>query len=102
MCQIGKRVLGKAESVVRAHGQMSECVMFESEARSASDVILDQARQWGASLIVMGSHAQHDGLRVGRATAEVLAKSEVPVLLVRATTVQTENSEVQPRAVGVQ
>jgi nucleotide-binding universal stress UspA family protein len=101
MCQIGKCVLGNAESVVRAQGQMPECVMFESEARSAADVILDQARQWGASLIVMGSHAQHDGLRVGRATAEVLAKSEVPVLLVRATTVQTEKLEVRPRAVAV-
>jgi nucleotide-binding universal stress UspA family protein len=99
MCQIGKRLLGKAESVVRAQGLMPECVMFESEARSAADLILDQARQWNASLIVLGSHARHDGLRVGRDTAEVLAKSEVPVLLVRAATVQTEKSEVEPCAV---
>lgn len=84
MCEIGKHVLSKAEAMVRAQGLMPECVMSESEARSAADVILDQARQWGASLIVMGSHARHEGLRVGRDTAEVLAESTVPVLLVRA------------------
>jgi nucleotide-binding universal stress UspA family protein len=99
MCQIGKHVLSKAETIVRAQGLMPECVMFESEARSAADVILDQAHQWGASLIVMGSHARHEGLRVGRDTAEVLAESEVPVLLVRATRVRAEKSAVEPCAV---
>jgi nucleotide-binding universal stress UspA family protein len=102
MCQIGKHILSKAETTVRAQGLMPECVMLESEAHSAADVILDQARQWGASLIVMGSHARHEGLRVGRDTAEVLAESGVPILLVRATRMQTEKSAVGPCAVEAQ
>jgi nucleotide-binding universal stress UspA family protein len=101
MCAIGKRLLGNAESLVRAQGLRPECVMFESGSRSAADVILDQARQSGASLIVMGSHARHEGLRVGRVTAEVLAESEIPVLLVRASQVKTEKPEVEPCAVDV-
>jgi nucleotide-binding universal stress UspA family protein len=45
-------------------------------------VIVQQANQWRANLIVMGSHARAGF--VGHNTAEVLANSDVPVLMVRA------------------
>ena len=90
MCHIGKRILNEAETTAREKGLMPECVMFESGTGAAADVILDQARQWGASLIVMGSHARHEGPRVGRDIAKVLAESPVPVLFVRGAPVLAE------------
>lgn len=99
MCQIGKRILNEAETTARKQGLTPECVMLESGTGAAADVILGQARQWGASLLVMGSHAQRP--RVGRDTAEVLAECPVPVLLVRGATVLTENSKLESPAVAV-
>lgn len=101
MCEIGKRILDKAETDAREQGLMTECVMFESGPGSAAEVILAQAQQWEASLIVMGSHAQCGPLRVGHVTAEVLAESPAPVLLVRDAPVLTENAGVELRAVDV-
>jgi nucleotide-binding universal stress UspA family protein len=83
LTESGKSILSKAESVARQEGFAPECVMFESVTGPAADVILDQAKKWPASLIVMGSHAS-GGLRVGSDTAQVLANAQVPVLLVRA------------------
>lgn len=97
MCQVGKRILNKAETTAREQGLTSDCAMFESGTDSVADVILTQARQWGASLIVLGSHAECTRLRVGHDTAEVLAESPVPVLLVRAIPVSTEHVEIEPR-----
>ncbi|HTV95486.1 MAG TPA: universal stress protein [Steroidobacteraceae bacterium] len=82
-CRIGKGIIGKAETLTREQGLSPECVMFESVGGSAGRAILDEANQWQASLIVMGSHARHGLHRVGCDTAEVLIGSPVPVLLVR-------------------
>lgn len=89
----GKSILGKAESIARREGFTPECVMFESVVGPAADVILDQAKKWPASLIVMGSHANGGPVRVGLDTAEVLAHAQVPVLLVRAESNSPEASE---------
>jgi nucleotide-binding universal stress UspA family protein len=92
----GKSILGKAESIARQEGFAPECVMFESVVGPAADVILDQAKKWPASLIVMGCHSNGGPVRVGRDTAEVLAQAQVPVLLVRADSNSPETSEYRP------
>ena len=85
LCQNGKNILNTAEVAARQQGLAPECVMFESVSGPAADVILDQAKQWPASLIVMGTHARHGFLRVGSDTAQVLADTPVPVVFVRGT-----------------
>jgi nucleotide-binding universal stress UspA family protein len=97
LCQIGKRLLNEAETTARAQGLMPECVMCETDAGAVGDVILAQARQWDANLIVMGSHAQEDGARVSQDTAKVLAKSLVPVLLVHGTPVPIQHQDKRIR-----
>lgn len=92
----GKSVLSKAESIARQEGFAPECVMFESVAGPAADVILDQAKKWPASLIVMGSHASGAAVRVGRNTAQVLAQALVPVLLVRGESQASVASDYRP------
>ena len=93
LCQNGKDLLNTAEIAARQQGLAPECVMFESVHGSAADVILDQARQWPASLIVMGTHACHGFLRVGGDTAQVLADTPVPVIFVRAADFSQQASE---------
>jgi nucleotide-binding universal stress UspA family protein len=93
LCQIGKRLLNEAETAAREQGLMPECVMCEADIGAVADVILAQARQWGANLIVMGSHARAEGVRVSKDSAKVLAESLVPVLLVHGTPVLTQHKD---------
>jgi nucleotide-binding universal stress UspA family protein len=85
LCESGKNILNSAEIAARRGGLAPECVLFESVSGPAAAVILDQARQWPASLIVMGTHARHGFLHVGSDTVQVLADTPVPVLFVRGT-----------------
>jgi len=53
--------------------------------RYAADGIIDTATERGSDLIVMTSHGRRGVTRVlrGSQTAEVLARSTVPVLVIR-------------------
>ena len=84
LCQAGKSILSAGESIAREQGLSPECMLYESVEGSAAGVILDQAQQWPADLIVIGSHARHGF--VGSDTGEILAKAGVPVLLIRRST----------------
>ena len=55
LSKIGKSILANANATVREQGLAPECLLIESVAGSAAAVILAQARQWPANLIVMGS-----------------------------------------------
>jgi nucleotide-binding universal stress UspA family protein len=83
LSKIGKSILANANATVREQGLAPECLLIESVAGSAAAVILAQARQWPADLIVMGSHPRGGPRAVGSDTAEVLSGSPIPVLLVR-------------------
>lgn len=96
LTESGKSILGRGETITRQSGLAPECVMFESVVGPAADVILDQAKKWPASLIVMGSHASGSPARVGSDTAAVLAQAQVPVLLVRAASNSCADSEYRP------
>ena len=81
----GRAVLSKAESTVREHALKPESVLLESIGGSAADRIVEQAKQWKADLIVMGTHGRR-GLRrlaLGSDAELVVRSSPVPVLLIR-------------------
>ena len=81
----GKAVLGKAERVVREHALEPQSVLLESIGGRAADLIVEQAKQWKADLIVMGTHGRR-GLRrlaLGSDADLVVRSSPVPVLLIR-------------------
>jgi nucleotide-binding universal stress UspA family protein len=82
LCRVGKNILSKAESAVREHGLTAGCSLFESGSSSTSDIILEQARLWGASLIVMGAHTPSARGRIGRISSDVISESGIPVLMV--------------------
>ena len=88
LSKIGKSILANANATVREQGLAPECLLIESVAGSAAAVILAQARQWPADLIVIGTHGRR-GIRrlvMGSDAEYIVRTAPVPVLLVRGTT----------------
>jgi nucleotide-binding universal stress UspA family protein len=81
----GKEILMEARTMAAAQGVDAETALHENFTGRVADLIVDEARKWGADLIVMGTHAS-GGIRhavMGSDAEAVLHGAEVPVLLVR-------------------
>jgi nucleotide-binding universal stress UspA family protein len=83
----GKSLLAQAAARVRRQGVETDSVMIESMGTSAADFIVEQAQQWSADLIVMGTHGRRGIARMamGSDAEYVVRIASVPVLLVRNT-----------------
>jgi len=81
----GTASLDAAEKLVVAQGIRPVRVMVESIGGVAADLILDQAKEWKADLIVMGTHGRRGIFRLamGSDAEQVLRGATVPVLLIR-------------------
>jgi nucleotide-binding universal stress UspA family protein len=82
--EAGKNILQQAEALVRQQGVPVEGVLLESIGGPAADLIVAQAKEWPADLIVMGTHGRR-GLRrfaMGSDAEGVVRGAPVPVLLV--------------------
>jgi nucleotide-binding universal stress UspA family protein len=83
----GRAILADAQKRVRNHDLDPEMCLDETIGGAAADRIVAHAREWGADLIVMGTHGRR-GLRrlaLGSDAEQVVRDAPVPVLLVRAT-----------------
>lgn len=81
----GRGILRAAQGFVREQGLAPESALQECWGRRAADAIIEQAEQWPADLIVMGTHGRR-GLRrlaLGSDAEMVVRSAPVPVLLVR-------------------
>lgn len=81
----GKAILAKSEAAVKAQGIPVQAVLLETMGMRAADLIVEQAAQWPADLIVMGTHGRR-GLRrvvLGSDAELVIRQTTVPVLLLR-------------------
>lgn len=78
-----RETLDEAQALAKADGQVVEPIHVPSSV--AADALLDTAKQQGADLIVMGSHGRRGlgRLLLGSQAAEVLARSSIPVLVVK-------------------
>jgi len=81
----GERIVSDAMALVRGQGGDAETVVLESLGGPAADSIVEQAKQWPAHLIVMGTHGRRGLLRLalGSDSESVVRDAPVPVLLVR-------------------
>lgn len=81
----GRAVLDTAVTAAQRHGVKADSVLLESIGGAASDLILAQAKEWQADLIVMGTHGRRGFARLalGSDAEEVVRTATVPVLLVR-------------------
>jgi len=81
----GERVLDDARRVAAAQGVVAETVLRDTTERRVAPVVVAEANQWGADLIVMGTHGRRgvSHLVLGSDAELVLRMSRVPVLMVR-------------------
>lgn len=82
--EAGEKIVRQAEAFVRERGVPVDSVLLESIGGPAADLILSQAHDWSADLIVMGTHGRR-GLRrlaLGSDAESVVREARVPVLLV--------------------
>lgn len=84
--ETGRQVIAKAEAQARRSGLKPESLMLESFGGRAADLIVQQAKKWGADLIVLGTHGRRGMKRLvlGSDAEQVIRTTPVPVLLVRA------------------
>ena len=96
----GKEILDAAGKIVVSQGIKPSCVMVESIGGIAADLILEQAKQWHADLIVMGTHGRRGILRVamGSNAEQVVRAATVPVLLIRCTAATRKQVTAQIQA----
>ena len=82
--ETGQRFLDQAAAVAREVGVEPEVALVETDGR-ISRAILDEARRWGADLIVVGAHGRHglEHLALGSTAEGVIREAPVPVLSVR-------------------
>jgi nucleotide-binding universal stress UspA family protein len=83
----GRAVLDAAEKAAQREGVKADTVLIESIGGVAADLILAQATQWPADLIVMGTHGRRGiaRLAMGSDAEQVVRTATVPVMLVRCT-----------------
>lgn len=82
----GRRVLAKAKAVADKERVRAKTVMRETLGGAAAETIVREARRQRADVIVLGTHGRR-GLRravLGSDAEQVVRRSPVPVLLVRA------------------
>ncbi len=89
----GQTILDGAQNLAQRSGITPECVLIESIGGAAADLILAQAKDWHAELIVMGTHGRRGLARIalGSDAEQVVRSAAVPVLLVRGTPQQAKN-----------
>ncbi|MGM9488257.1 universal stress protein [Ideonella sp. YS5] len=82
----GQQILAEAEARAKAAGVVVETQLIESPATRVCDQVVDEARRWGAELIVIGTHGRRGAGRLvmGSDAEQIARRAPVPVLLVRA------------------
>ena len=81
----GKKILEKGAAHARKHGVKVQTSLVETYGGRAAEAIIDEAKKWHASLIVLGTHGRRGMKRMlmGSDAEEVLRMTPVPVLMVR-------------------
>lgn len=82
----GKNILETAENQVQKAGLDSESAMLEQFGGQAAGLIVEDAKQWKADLIVLGTHGRRGIKRLvmGSDAEQIVRTTPVPILLVRA------------------
>jgi len=81
----GKAILDSSEATVRSGGVEVDTTLVEAMGNQAGDKIIQQAKEWGADLIVCGTHGRRGIRRIvmGSDAEYIVRHTPVPILLVR-------------------
>lgn len=82
----GQALLRRAQEQLARRGVPAETALVQSLGPRVAQLVVEQAQQWGADLIVLGTQGRRGlpRLMMGSEAEQVARTSPVPVLLVRA------------------
>jgi nucleotide-binding universal stress UspA family protein len=85
MTSAGKKLLAQAQMVAQQSGTAAEVKLLEAGGTRIASAIVEEARQWQADLIVIGTHGRTGFSRVlfGSVAEGVVRTAHIPVLLIR-------------------
>jgi nucleotide-binding universal stress UspA family protein len=83
----GHKVLEDGLSAIHAIGVKGDIKLIDFAGQRLGDTIADEARLWGADLIVLGTHGRRGvgRLLLGSGAEQVIRLAPVPVLIIRST-----------------
>ncbi|MEO6746689.1 MAG: universal stress protein [Caldimonas sp.] len=83
--EAGEDILQDARTRVTTAGVAVDTAMFDSLSGRLSDRVMEQVAEWGADLVVIGTHGRRGVRRMmlGSDAEQILRTAQVPVLLVR-------------------
>jgi nucleotide-binding universal stress UspA family protein len=86
MRDAGRKILGDGQARAQRAGIDADTQLLEGMGARLADAVAEQAKAWGAELIVIGTHGRRGVGRwlLGSDAEQVLRSAPVPVLLVRA------------------
>jgi len=81
----GNRILQTGTAAAKAMGVAADHVLIDRVAQRLGDSVADAAGDWGADLIVIGTHGRRGIGRVllGSGSEQIMRLSPVPVLMIR-------------------
>ncbi len=85
MMESGKQVLKSAADLAQAGGVKAEGALLKTLGGRVADIIVKEAKEWAADVIVMGTHGRRGVslLVLGSDAEAVIKMTPVPLLLVR-------------------
>lgn len=85
MQRAGEALLGRAQAAAAAAGVDAETALRTSRGARVAELVVDEAKQWGAALVVLGTHGRRglDRALLGSDAERVARSAPMPVLLVR-------------------
>ena len=94
--QAGQALLDEARQEMEKAGVATDTLLLESEGRRASELIVQQAAEIGADVIVLGTHGRRGMHRwmLGSDAEQVARTAPVPVMLVRPSTADVPEGAV--------
>lgn len=81
----GARVLKEVQSMAESAGVPADCKLVETAGRRLGELVAEEAGNWEADLVVVGTHGRRGMSRIllGSGAEQVLRLAPVPVLAVR-------------------
>jgi nucleotide-binding universal stress UspA family protein len=85
MVEGGSQLLKKAADLAASQGVAAEGALLKTLGGRVADIIVKEAKDWGADVIVMGTHGRRGVslLVLGSDAEAVIKMTPVPLLLVR-------------------
>ena len=85
MREAGEKILADALAIVQSAGVQADTVLVDRLGSRLAETIAEKAKQWDASLVVVGTHGRKGIGRIlmGSGAEQIIRLSTCPVLVIR-------------------